>query len=346
MNIFKNRQTGLWNRLVFIVFGILILAGIVTYSLVFLVLSADLFHYLEFNFTFSFVLAVLLSVIIGTIITSQIGKQILSPMMKLNSALREVANGNFLTTLNTDTSIKEINEIFLNFNQMVSELKGIEMMRNDFVTNISHEFKTPLSAIEGYTTLLQDEEIEDDERKQYIQVILESSRQLSSLSTDILKLSKLDNQDKVTDKNDYRLDEQIRQVLLTFEEIWSKKELNLSLDLPKVYIYQNEILLRQVWSNLISNAIKFTPQNGRIQITLNELDKQIIVSIKDNGIGMNSDIKKHIFDKFYQGDRSRAMEGNGLGLSLVKRIIQLSDGEIYVNSEAGKGSEFKVIFSK
>ncbi|WP_049827436.1 sensor histidine kinase [Paenibacillus maysiensis] len=341
----KNKQVGLRNRLVFIVFGIFVVVGIITYSIVFLVSNTDLFYYIEFNLSFSFVLALTLSLVIGTAITSLVGKQILTPMMKLNYASKEIANGNFHVKMNADTQIKEIEEIFTSFNQMVAELKNIEMMRNDFVANISHEFKTPLTAIEGYATLLQDNELEDDERLQYIQTILDSTKQLSTLSSNILRLSKLENQDKVTDKTLYRLDEQIRQVLLYFEKTWLDKELELILDLPKTMFYQNENLLMQVWINLLSNAIKFTPPLGSIQVILIKRETEIIVSIKDSGIGMTQQVKKHIFEKFYQGDRSRSKEGNGLGLALVYRIVCLCNGKIQVNSEPDKGSEFIVTFS-
>ncbi|MDY8023263.1 HAMP domain-containing sensor histidine kinase [Paenibacillus polymyxa] len=266
-------------------------------------------------------------------------------MMKLNYASKEIANGNFHVKMNADTQIKEIEEIFVSFNQMVAELKSIEMMRNDFVANISHEFKTPLTAIEGYATLLQDNELEDDERLQYIQMILDSTKQLSTLSSNILRLSKLENQDKVTDKTLYRLDEQMRQVLLYFEKTWLDKELELILDLPKTMFYQNENLLMQVWINLLSNAIKFTPPRGSIQVTLIKRETEIMVSIKDSGIGMTQQMIKHIFEKFYQGDRSRSKEGNGLGLALVYRIVCLCNGKIQVNSELDKGSEFIVTFS-
>ena len=341
----KNNQFGLWNRLVFIVFGILVFTGIIAYIIVFTVLNRDLFYYLEFNFSFSFVLALVLSLIIGTAITYQVGKEILIPMMRLNYASKQIAEGNFQVEIHVNTRIREIKEMFRSFNQMVSELKSIEMMRNDFVTNISHEFKTPLTAIEGYATLLQDAELEDEERLQYIQMILDSTKQLNTLSSNVLKLSKLENQEKVTDKKQYRLDEQIRHILLYHEKAWSDKEIELRLNLPKTIIYQNESLLAQVWSNLLSNAIKFTPANGSIEVTITRLGTEVAVSIRDSGMGMTPQVKRHIFEKFYQGDRSRAKEGNGLGLALTQRIVSLCNGQIHVDSEPGKGSEFIVIFA-
>jgi signal transduction histidine kinase len=340
----NNNQSGLWNRLVFIVFGILILAGVVVYLIVYFVLNKDLFHYVEFNFSFSFIFALLLSLILGSAITYQVGKEILNPMMKLNHASKEVANGNFHLEVNVQTHIKEIEEIFMSFNQMVNELKSIEIIRNDFVANISHEFKTPLTAIEGYATLLQDNELSERERLQYVQMILGSTKQLSTLSSNILKLSNLENQGTITDKKMYRLDEQIREVLLFHEKSWSEKEIELQLELPKTVIYQNESLLIQVWSNLISNAIKFSSQKGQIRVSLTKKDEGIVVSVKDNGIGMTPQVKKHIFEKFYQGEPSRTREGNGLGLAMVHRIVCLCDGKIFVNSEPGKGSEFIVFF--
>lgn len=338
------RSFGLWNRFVFIVFGILLVTGGMTYAVILTVVNMDLFRHMEFNFTFSFIVAVLLSLVIGSAITFLVGRQILTPLLKLNHASREIAGGNFHIKIEPHTPIREIKELYGNFNQMAAELASIELMRNDFVAQFSHEFKTPIASIEGYASLLQDESLSADDRRQYVQLILDSSAQLSSLSASILKLSKLENQDIITEKSFYRLDEQLRQSLLYFEKEWTEKNLELKLELPRAIFYQNPKLMMQIWLNLLSNAIKFTPQNGIIEVSLTRAEKEIYVSVKDSGIGMTEQAQRHIFDKFYQGDASRAEGGNGLGLTMVARIVKMANGRIQVSSTPGAGSEFVVSF--
>ena len=338
------RRFGLWNRFVSIVFGILLLTGGITYVVILTAVNMDLFKHMEFNFAFSMSVAILLSLIIGSAITFLVGKQILTPLLKLNHASKEIAGGNFQIKLETATPIREIKEIYSNFNQMAAELASIELMRNDFIAQFSHEFKTPLTSIEGYAALLQDEALSIEDHRQYVQMILDSSAQLSNLSASILKLSKLENQDIITEKTRYRLDEQLRQALLYFEREWTEKNLELKLELPQTMFYQNPKLMMQIWLNLLSNAIKFTPPNGRIEVGLFKREKEISVSVKDSGIGMEKQVQRHIFDKFYQGDSSRSENGNGLGLAMVARIVKMGNGRIEVTSTPGKGSEFVVSF--
>jgi signal transduction histidine kinase len=225
---------------------------------------------------------------------------------------------------------------------MANDLSSIELMRNDFIVNISHEFKTPIAAIEGYAVLLQEKNLPDEERLLYTQMILDSARQFSILSSNILKLSKLENQDKITQFTNYRLDEQIRNALLYLEKAWTDKDISLELELPKTMLYANEDLMMQVWLNLLSNSIKFTPTNGLIRINIVNKENFIQLHISDTGIGMSSETQKHIFEKFYQGDKSRSIEGNGLGLALVYKILMLHNGKIEVKSELNNGSEFIV----
>ncbi|SHL58829.1 Signal transduction histidine kinase [Anaerocolumna jejuensis DSM 15929] len=338
----RKRQASLWQYFVLIVFGILVMTSVIMYVIIIFAINTDLLVRLEFSLPFATSAVLAISILIGTIITSLVGKRILAPITKLNYASREIAGGNFDVRLDTISQIKEITETFTNFNQMAHELSSIEMMRNDFIANISHEFKTPIAAIEGYATLLQDSELTEEERVQYTQMILESTKQFSALSSNILKLSKLENQEKILEPITYRLDEQLRQSILFLENSWTEKELELELDLPKTFLYGNEDLMMQVWTNLLSNAIKFTPKGGQIRITLESSPKLVSVSVKDTGIGISIQEKKHIFEKFYQVDKSRTHEGNGLGLSLVYRIVSLCGGTIQVQSEPGQGSEFTV----
>ncbi|OPJ65926.1 sensor histidine kinase [Clostridium chromiireducens] len=283
------------------------------------------------------------SVIVGTTISAVVGKRILSPLVKFSGALMEVGKGNFNIQLDENKyHIDELKEMSQNFNVMVRELNNIETFRSDFIANVSHEFKTPLASIEGYTMLLQSDNLTDQEKNEYTKKILSNTKRLSNLVGIILQISRLENQGIIAEKNKFKLDEQLRQTLLLFESRWTSKNIDLDLDLDPITFYGNEELLMQVWANLFSNAIKFTPDNGTITCTLRRSDSFIITTISDNGIGISEDVRKHIFEKFYQGDKSHSSEGNGLGLALVKRIIDLCNGTIEVQSELGTGSTFTV----
>lgn len=283
------------------------------------------------------------SVIVGTAISIFIGKKILYPLVKFSEALMEVGKGNFTIKLAENKyRVEELNEMSHNFNIMVNELNNIETFRSDFIANVSHEFKTPLASIEGYTTLLQDNNLTIEEKGEYTKKILNNTKRLSNLVGIILQISRLENQGIIAEKNKFKLDEQIRQTLLLLESKWTEKNINLDLNLDPITFFGNEELLMQVWANLFSNAIKFTPDNGNITCTLKQSNDWITTIISDNGIGMSKDVQKHVFDKFYQGDKSHSSEGNGLGLALVKRIVDLCGGTIEVYSEYGTGSIFTV----
>ena len=285
-----------------------------------------------------------ISVVIGTGISFFVAKKILKPITSFSNATDEVAKGNFNIEINEKNPIKEIQDLAKNFNIMVQELSSIETLRNDFIINVSHEFKTPIATIEGYATLLQENNLSDIEYKEYTQMIIHSARQLNTLSSNILSLSRLENQEIVLEKTFYRLDEQIRHAVLMLEPEWSLKNLDFQLDLIKKEYYGNEGLLMQIWINLIENAIKFTPQAGKIHISLSEKFPHLIFKITDTGLGIHVSNINRIFDKFYQGDTTRKTEGNGLGLALVKRIVDLSKGEIMVESAINKGTTFTIIF--
>lgn len=283
------------------------------------------------------------SVIVGTTISIFVGKRILSPLVKLSGALMEVGKGNFNIELDENKYyVEELKEMSHNFNMMVRELNNIETFRSDFIANVSHEFKTPLASIEGYTMLLQSDTLTEKEKNEYTKKILSSTKRLSNLVGIILQISRLENQGIIAEKNKFKLDEQLRQTLLLFESKWTSKNIDLDLDLDPITFYGNEELLMQIWANIFSNAIKFTPNNGTIACTLKQSDGLIITTISDNGIGMSEDVQTHIFEKFYQGDKSHSSEGNGLGLALVKRIIDLCGGTIEVHSKCGAGSAFTV----
>jgi signal transduction histidine kinase len=294
------------------------------------------------NPIFPIILFVFFCMVISTFFTLIIGHRILRPIETLIDATKKVAKGDFSIRLDENFPEDEVRNMNIHFNKMVGELNGIETLRNDFIVNVSHEFKTPIASIEGYATLLQDSTLTEEERYEYAQMILDSARQLSSLSGNILKLSEFESQKIMPEKSFFSLDEQIREALLFLESKWSKKNLEIDLALPSITYFGNEEFLMHVWLNIYGNAIKFTPENGIISTSIEKLDTGIYISISDTGIGMTEEVKKHIYEKFYQGDSTRNSEGNGLGLTLVKRIIDMMEGTIEVQSEIGKGTTFTV----
>ena len=287
--------------------------------------------------------AVLISVVLGSAITTFLGKRIFDPIQKLGEAMDRVADGDFEVRLDDKCGFKEIREIYRNFNLMVCELHSTEILQTDFVSNVSHEFKTPINAIEGYATLLQGEDhLLTDEQSQYIEKILINTKRLSNLVGNILLLSKVDNQSIQTKQSTFRIDEQIRQSVVLLEPEWVKKDIDFDVDLEVAEYTGNENLMLHVWSNLLGNAIKFSPQNGYIGIKLIRRKGRIIYTITDNGPGIPEDMQKHIFERFYQSDSSHNEEGNGLGLALVKQIVELSGGKVEVENISDGGCRFTV----
>lgn len=270
-----------------------------------------------------------------------LNKIIYAPIKKLSSSMTDVASGNYNVSIKTRSRIREVDACYESFNAMVRELNAIEILQTDFVSNVSHEFKTPISAIDGYATLLQNEELSDEERQIYTEKILFNTRRLNELVGNILLLSKVENQSIMTAQNEFSLDEQIRQAIVLLEPKWSKKIIELDVELDEVRYVGAESLMQHVWTNLIDNAVKFDSDGGLVAIRLTEADGNITVTVRDNGPGVDEEAKKHIFDKFYQSDRSHRAEGNGLGLALVKRILDNCGGTICVENNsvrcAGEG---------
>ena len=285
---------------------------------------------------------IVLSLLIGSVVTAFMSKLFFDPIKELGKGMEKVADGDFSVQLETNSSAQEIREIYSGFNLMTHELRATEVLQTDFVSNVSHEFKTPINAIEGYTTLLQNTENIDEVENEYIEKILFNTRRLSSLVSNMLLLSKIENQSIQTNRTQFRLDEQIRQSLLALEPAWESKEIEFDVDLESLEYNGNEALMHHVWSNLLSNAIKFSPHGGLIKIRLTKTDDLLCFALEDCGPGLSEEAQKHIFDKFYQADTSHKEEGNGLGLALVKRILTIAGGTIYAeNLEAG-GCRFTV----
>ncbi|MBQ4154614.1 MAG: HAMP domain-containing histidine kinase [Clostridia bacterium] len=286
---------------------------------------------------------VIVSVVVGGVMTAVISKTFFNPVKNLRQAIDKVANGDFTIQLDTDKSSSgEIKELYAGFNLMTNELKATEILQTDFISNVSHEFKTPINAIEGYSTLLQGCENLDDDQKDYVEKILFNTGRLSSLVSNILLLSKIENQSIQAKREIFSLDEQIRETIVALETAWAPKNIELDVDLDSVKYNGNEIMMRHIWSNLIGNAIKFTPENSTVSIRLRNQKDKFIFSVIDQGEGLSDEAQKHLFDKFYQADTSHKSEGNGLGLALVKQILDIDGGNITAENVNGGGCRFTV----
>ena len=283
----------------------------------------------------------LVSLITGTILAHIGGKHFLRQINELVEFTKKVASGNFNVRMR-EGKVREIDFITSSMNEMVKELSNIETLRTDFVSNISHEFKTPVSSIRGFARRLKKDTLSDEQRSEYIDIIISESERLTRLSSNVLLLSRLENTERLMEEAEYSLDEQIRKTVLLLEPQLQKKQLEVDINIEPVKIIGSEEMLSHLLINLLGNAIKFSPAGSMIKITLGIVAGDAVVTISDRGIGMTDEVKQRIFDKFYQGDKSRATEGNGLGLSLVKRILELEQGRIEVDSEFGKGTCFKV----
>ncbi len=280
--------------------------------------------------------------ILGALLASFLMRFYIRPLDDIVAATKRISAGDFSVRVDRKTHVSEIGLLVDNFNSMAGELEGTEMFRSDFINNFSHEFKTPIVSIRGFARQLQSEDLTEDEKKKYAEIIANESERLSNMATNVLLLSKLENQQLVGEKKLYSLDEQLRGCVLLFEKEWERKNIEMDIELDEIEYNGNEELMSHIWINLIGNAVKYTHDGGRIAIRASVKNKETVISVSDNGIGMKGEVMKRIFDKFYQGDNSHSESGNGLGLSLVKRIMELCDGRIKVESEHGKGTEFTV----
>ena len=289
----------------------------------------------------------LLLLLFGFLIVYLLSRRIAQPIVNLMQATRELSKGNFDVAVDTHMprftgGIKEIAELTDNFNRMAHELKSVEYLRRDFTSNLSHELKTPVASIRGYARLLTYDGLSEEERQEYAQIIAQESARLSDLSDNLLKLTRLESQPPTHINSRYQLDEQLRRCVTALHPQMEKKNQSICVDLQRVSIAADETLLSQVWSNLLSNAIKFTPEGGQIKLTLTRAKNEVCVSVQDNGIGMTKEVRDRAFEKFYQADPSHHAGGNGLGLSLVRRIVDICKGRIEVEAKPGKGSRFVV----
>lgn len=268
------------------------------------------------------------------------------PVKRIVSAAEQIMKGDFsvrIPSLRSADKMSGFDVIADYFNQMAEELSGTETLWTDFIANVSHELKTPLAVIQNYGTLLQQPSLSEEKRQEYAKAITNTSRRLANLITNILKMNKLETQQIYPKAETYELGEQLCECLLAFESAWEEKDLEIETDVEEEVLVDTDAeLLSLVWNNLFSNAVKFTEPGGTISLSLKAEGEFAIVRVSDTGCGISSEVGKHIFEKFYQGDTSHAAQGNGLGLALVKRVIDIVGGDISVSSEVGKGSTFTV----
>ncbi len=289
---------------------------------------------------------VFLSVIFLAVDTGRRKLMVDRPIRRIVRAGQRIAQGDFFVRLAPERGQygqENFNDIIHCFNTMAGELAGVETLRTDFIANVSHELKTPLAVMQNYGTLLQDPELPEEERIRYAHTVTEESRRLAGLVTNILRLNRLENQQIFPATQEYDLSDRLCRCVLQFEEVWERKGIALEADIPDgITLRADGELLDIVWTNLLSNAFKFTPAGGTVRVTLAPEPDGVTVTVADTGCGMTPEVGSHIFEKFYQGDTSHASRGNGLGLALVKRIMDITGGIITVESEEGRGSRFLI----
>ena len=297
----------------------------------------------------TFLNVLLLTLLFGTIDHIRRKLMVDRPVKIITEATEQIMQGDFSVRVRPmhGAGMEGFNQIGMAINAMVAELAGTETLRTDFIANVSHELKTPLAVMGNYATMLQRPGITEEEKNEYAKAISEAARKLAQLITNILKLNKLENQQIFPQPKEFDLSEQLCECLLGFEDAWEAKNLEIETDIEDgVRIKSDPELLSLVWNNLISNAVKFTPDGGTIGLSLKMEDGSVVVQVRDTGCGMKPEVGQHIFEKFYQGDTSHATQGNGLGLALVKRVVDILSGEIGVQSVYGEGSTFTVKFKR
>lgn len=285
--------------------------------------------------------AIINIIAISIIITTIYKKKLFNPINQLNDATKKITKGEYDMEFETKRK-DEIGEFTKNFNKMIKRLQSTENLQKEFIDNVSHEIRTPISSIEGFAKFLKDDNLSKEEREEYSNIIIEEAERLSNLTNKMLKLSKLHNQDIIVNKQEVMVSEQIRRAISVLEPKWADKNLKINVNLQEVIMLGDEDLLFQVWINLIENSIKFSNDNGKIDIKLFKENNEITVIIRDYGIGMARDEIEKAFERFYQIDKSHSEEGSGLGLAIVKRILELSEGDIKIESEENRGTTVTV----
>ena len=287
------------------------------------------------------VIALGICVAVGTGINTLLTRWYFRPMKQIIGAVRRVAKGDFSVRVEEIKGVRnELEELTKSFNMMAEELGSTELFRRDFINSFSHEFRTPMVSIRGFARQLKKSDITEAQRQEYADIIINEADRLTNMASNILTLTRVENQQIVTDKTTFRLDEQLRTCILLLEKEWEARNISLDIDLDEVEYTSNEEMLSQVWLNILGNAIKFSKDGGEVRIYCAKHGSSVRVEIEDYGVGMSEETRQHAFERFYQGAGSRATAGNGLGLSIAKRIVELCGGEINITSELNRGTLF------
>jgi len=278
------------------------------------------------------------SSIIGGMIFYRFNEIFLKPLDRLSTALKQVETGNYDVAVSTDVHIRELRRLMEGFNRMTREISSVELLKKDFISYFSHEFKTPITSIRGFSRLILEHDLEPQKQQEYIDIIYREADRLIGMSSNVLTLTKLEHQASLNETKSFSLDEQLRRTLLLLEKQWSEKQLDLILDMDEIEIDSNEEMVKQIWINVIGNAINYSTHQGKLKIGCKQDGEFAKVRIRDYGAGMNDLTRERIFEKFYQGDASHGASGNGLGMSIVNRILDLCDGKIVIKSQVDKGT--------
>lgn len=298
----------------------------------------------------TFVNVVLLSLIFYVIDSIRRKLTVDRPVNRITEAAEKIMQGDFSVRIKKQSKFvtdDKFNEVVECFNKMAEELASVETLRTDFIANVSHEMKTPLAVMQNYGTLLQTPNLSEEKRIEYAKGVTDGAHRMANMMTNILKLNRLENQQIYPQTREYDLSEQLCECLLQYENVWEKSNIAIDTDIAdNVMITADTELLSLVWNNLFSNAFKFTEPGGTVSVTLTATAHHAVIKVSDTGCGISPEVGRHIFDKFYQGDTSHSVQGNGLGLALVKRVIDIMHGEIGVESTVGKGTTFTVRIQK
>jgi len=325
---------------VFFVFLVMLLAAVLAGVVLAILVGFDLLPDVPYPVLVWSIAALVVCTAIGTMLSALLSRWFLKPVNQLIRATRSVAAGDFSVRVDELAAKSELVQLIKSFNTMAEELGGLELFRRDFIDTFSHEFKTPIVSIRGFARQLRNPMLTDAQKSEYIDIIVSEADRLARMSSNILMLTRFENQQIVTDCEHIHIDEQLRSCILLLEKDWMKKSLSFDLALEDVSFYGNQEMLSQLWLNLIGNAVKFSHDGGEIRVACKMDKKHLVVEVEDHGIGMDEATKKRIFERFFQGVASRAAEGNGLGLTIAARIVELMRGEISVTSEPDRGALF------
>lgn len=341
-----NKWNSYWKRLRLSLIFALIFSFTMSFAMLLVLAGVFLLDRLGFSDNkldhMPLLLFTIVCLLIGTIISVFFSRRPLAPLREIMQATEKIAGGDYNARLHLK-GLNELKQLSNSFNHMAEEIGSVEMLRSDFVNNFSHEFKTPIVSIRGFAKLLKRNDLTEEERNEYLDIIISEAERLSTLSTNVLNLSKIEKQTILTETNRFNVSEQIRLVITLLDQKWSDKHIDLDLICEEIFLVGNEELLRQVWINLLDNAIKFSPDYGTITIRIVLQTDTVRFSITDQGQGMSPETANRIFDKFYQGDTSHAEKGNGIGLTIAKHIVELHHGRISVQSIRNVGTTFDIV---